>query len=162
MNFKYAGFWRRLWASILDSIIFASISLFFVLIISILFKGGDDLNVIFWIEKISPYLKVLFFLYEVFFISSFYQSTPGKMLLGIKVVDENGNPLSFNSSFLRASFKDLYFILAIVFHPFFGKLDNSIEMVFIFFAIPDGLTMFFNEKRQTIHDILVKSCVIYR
>ena len=74
---KYAGFWLRFFAWILDGFI---LFIPFVILISLL-----------------PFVPPLIYiwLYYAYMESSEYQATLGKMLLGLKVTDLKGRRISF-------------------------------------------------------------------
>lgn len=75
--------------------------------------------------------------YFVFFESSTWQGTLGKSFLKLKIININGDRLSFYQCCLRTLFK-LF----------------TISTVFGF------LLIFFTAKKQLLHDILIKSTVI--
>ncbi len=78
----YAGFWKRLAAFIIDTIIIIIASL----IIEVIAGNSGGARLI---------LLVGAWLYFALMESSKYQATLGKMVLGIKVADVHGNKLSF-------------------------------------------------------------------
>lgn len=78
-------------------------------------------------------------LYAPIFESSALKATIGKNLMGIQVVDLNGRRLTFKSAIVRYLLKFISSIL--LFIPFFAA--------------------FFNPRRQTMHDLLADSVVIY-
>lgn len=80
------------------------------------------------------------FLYFGFFESSRFQGTPGKIALGIKVVDSNLQQISFGNALVRI----------------FGR-------IICFFTLYIGFIMIaFTEKNQGLHDIIAKTYVIHR
>ena len=104
---KYAGFWKRVWASSLDSII-----VYIPLGIIGSFMGAfnymydpnywDFSNPNYYNDPYSDsaYLlfqllsTVVYLVYNIGFHASSYQATPGKMALGIIVTDLDGNRIS--------------------------------------------------------------------
>ena len=76
--------------------------------------------------------------YNAWFESSKYQGTPGKILLKLKVVDEQGNRIGFVTAALR-------YILKTVFANFF----------YIGFIV-----ILLNDKKQGLYDLLLKTCVV--
>ncbi len=95
-EYEYAGFWIRVWASLIDLILFLIITIPFMLLIY--GKTGYELDM----ESKDMFLGAADFLinYTLPFIGTvllwFYKSaTPGKMALNIKIVDaDNGGKLS--------------------------------------------------------------------
>ena len=130
----YAGFWRRLGATFPDLAIAGIAALIlsnflaqskapFPLLLTIFLTG-------------SGYLL----LYSPLFISSAYRATPGKMLLGIIVVYDNGRQLPFSRALVREVGKYLSFLLL-------------------------GLGFFiigFTRKKQGLHDFLALTVVVKR
>jgi uncharacterized RDD family membrane protein YckC len=98
---KYAGFWIRLWASILDSLI-----IFFVIVaagmavaaVAILLGGtGPDYSDV--MVSIFPILFLLVafvftLFYYIYFPSTRWQATPGKRIAGIYIIREDGRPVT--------------------------------------------------------------------
>ncbi|MBY0555036.1 RDD family protein [bacterium] len=128
---QYSGFWRRLGASIIDSII---ISLPGMLV------GGSISS--FTVSIGMP--AVIGFLYYPFFDSSALKSTPGKALLNMIVVTEKGERLSFKAAALRyfASFLSaLICYIGYFMQPFTKKRqtlhDIIAEVVVIDTEVPD-------------------------
>src|SRR5690606_32165333 len=82
-------------------------------------------------------LAIMWF-YYAYMESSSNQATIGKMALGLKVTDMNGNKLNF----LQASGR------------FFGKILSSLIVGIGYLMIA------FTEKKQGLHDILAKTLVV--
>lgn len=79
----YAGFWRRFWATILDTIFIICISLFVGVI------TGLDSAIYSLFSFIFPWL------YEALTTSSDWQGTPGKKIIGLRVTDLQNRKISF-------------------------------------------------------------------
>jgi uncharacterized RDD family membrane protein YckC len=78
----YAGFWRRVAASLIDAII--------IIIPTAL------------INMVIPFVGIITTLiYKPVFESSILQATPGKAIMGICVADENGDRINFKMAFIR-------------------------------------------------------------
>ena len=132
---EIARFWPRWFAYVLDT----NISIFSGAIVGgLLFAalGFDD------VAYLNPYVLLFAFVYlwayNALLISK-KGATPGKMLLKLKVIDEDGNNLSLGRATLRYVVK------------------NTISMIFLI-----GFAFFFfnKKKRQTLHDLAGKSFVI--
>ena len=97
---QYPQWWERLVAGIIDGVIMAIV----VIIISFILValGGSSATAIrilgFLAGLISTALVVG---YKVFFESGTWQATPGKMVFGLKVVDESGQRAPMMQVFLR-------------------------------------------------------------
>jgi uncharacterized RDD family membrane protein YckC len=77
-------------------------------------------------------------LYYTFMESSKAQASVGKMAMGIKVVDTDGNRISIGKAFLRS----------------FGKIISAV-IIFIGF-----LMAAFTEKKQALHDMIANTYVV--
>jgi uncharacterized RDD family membrane protein YckC len=98
--FRYAGFWIRVLAVIIDSIILQVLQYaVFIPLGLTTFTGSRDLQSAAAIMSIMI-LVVLNLVYYVVFWSQF-GATPGKMALGLKVVRADGGPVSVGQSIGR-------------------------------------------------------------
>ena len=123
-GFRYVGFWRRVVAYLVDGIILS-------IVFGILSAGMSDY-----------YASLLSFVggwvYFAYLESSQYQGTLGKMLLGAKVVDYEGNRISFGKATLRH----------------FSKIISAIILLIGFIMVA------FTQKKQGLHDIIAGTLVI--
>lgn len=117
----YAGFFRRFVALIIDSLIIFVPS--WIAGVAIPFVGAVAIN----------------FLYSVILESSSAKSTPGKFLMGIMVLDESGQQLSFSKACIR----------------YFMKFVSGMIMMIGY------LIQFFTVKRQALHDIVAGAVVVH-
>lgn len=132
-NLKYAGFWIRTAAIFIDGILLAVVNV-----------GG---RIAFSVDQSSiveyfTYTGVIFFvniLYYCGFESSNKQATLGKMILGIKVGDLNGNRIPFGQALARYLCKIL-----------------STMILFIGFMMAG-----WDPKKQALHDKLANTYVFY-
>ena len=135
---KYAGFWIRVLASILDSVV----SLLIIVPTIGFLKFGwasvyDDATaagIAFIASCIAGWLY-----YSVFECGS-WQATPGKRILGLRVTDVGGNRIGFG----RASGR------------YFAKIISAFPTLCIGFLMA-GVT----QKKQSLHDKLVDTLVLY-
>jgi uncharacterized RDD family membrane protein YckC len=149
---SYAGFWKRFVASIIDGIIL-SIAHFlaFLPLLGLLGLGvgsamtGDMESlagmILAFIAGTMLYalaIMILGWLYYALMEISVNQGTLGKMALGIKVTDLNGNRISFGKATGR----------------YFGKILSS--MIFMVGYIMAGFT----EKKQALHDMMAGCLVV--
>jgi uncharacterized RDD family membrane protein YckC len=150
--YKFAGFWRRLVAFMIDSTIV--IIIFFVLcvIATLAFFFGamsaDNsalLNDLANPEGFSAVILLImssFVVINIAYFTYFHGATgrtPGKMLLGLQVYCTEGTPVSFGIAFLRAVG---YFVSSIFY------------LGFIWAA--------FDQKKQAWHDKIAGTVVIIR
>lgn len=90
---RYAGFWVRLLAAVVD----ISILIVVTVIASLLPMGSFGSSALFWVLSIAYF--VLF--------TGLRGQTPGKMLVGIRVVDADGNQPGLARAAVRESFGKL-------------------------------------------------------
>lgn len=135
----YAGFWLRVAASILDSLIIGlpvGIILVIVMIPMMLqdsnFYDGGFTGILYLVSIVGTWL------YYALMESSSWQGTLGKKIVGIKVTDLDGNRISFGRATGR----------------YFGKMLSGIFYIgFIMVAA--------TEKKQGLHDMLA-SCLVVK
>jgi uncharacterized RDD family membrane protein YckC len=146
---RYAGFWRRFVAMIIDGLVFSPIFLIFLatsgIFGAILQPGGgrEAMAAALLGVGILAAMLALFagsWLYHTLMESSRYQATLGKMALGIIVTDLNGNRISF----ARANGR------------FFGKWISGMTMNIGY------LMAAFTEKKQALHDMLASCLVVMK
>jgi len=97
-------------------------------------------------------------LYFVLLTASKLQSTLGKMLFRLKVVDARMGRISLVQAFAREIFGFLNTLLSVVssFYPVFLPLAAGIEYTALF----ENMVMVFNVKSQTIHDKIAQTFVV--
>ena len=150
---QYAGFWRRFVAYIIDRLILgvpSAIAVIVFIVPSILVlvsRCCDPESIPFAILSfVGSWIWLIFFivaahlLYFVWFESSRYQATLGKMLLGIIVTDFEGRRVSF----LRALGRNL------------GKVIS--HLIFNIGFIMAGVTA----RKQALHDMLADCLVVMK
>jgi len=122
---KYTGFWRRFFAYFIDGLILS--------IPGLLLGGGfGQMGVGYGVHLI------LGFLYYPFFESSVMSATPGKALLGMLVLSETGDRITFKTAVIR----------------YFSRYLSMILMLVGYFM------QIFTSKRQTLHDMISETVVI--
>ena len=145
----YAGFWRRFGAYIVDSIILTIVLgiVFFVLgLVGVPIvetaeyaAEGGEMSADF---GLSPVAAIILFLVSVLYFPvlecSSLQATPGKLALGIKVTDMQGNRIGFG----RALGRNL------------AKIISAIILNIGF--IMAGFT----QKKQALHDMIAGCLVV--
>ena len=135
-NIDYAGFWIRVAASIIDSIILVLVTspILYSIYGKEYFKS-EGLVAGYWdiiIKWIFPAVAVI-----VFWI--YKSATPGKMIMGIKIIDmKTGNPPSTSQSIIR-------------------YLGYYVSMIPLMLGI---IWVAFDEKKQGWHDKLAGTVVI--
>jgi len=142
---KYAGFWKRVVATLVDGIVVILISAVFHIII--LYGFGYSPTLSYSVEYLPAYglsyiICILsLWLYYAIMESSRCQGTLGKMLLGIYVTDLNGCQIGIGKASGRYFLKVLLYSV-----PFFGFVDCLMVAV--------------TEKKQAWHDMPVACLVL--
>lgn len=143
---RYAGFWWRVLAAILDVIFIMLIFMGLAILLMILGvlsgmpgpmmeQGGEPSVLEIFIVIV---LYILSILYEPLFLSSKYQATLGMMVLNIQIVDMNFQRISFGKAFLR----------------YLAQILSGLILYIGYIMIA------FTEKKQGLHDIMVGTLVI--
>ena len=139
--YPYKGFWIRLVAALIDSIVLTIIIIFLAVLSLVVFGTtlGEGAGVgMFFLVLILASLATI--LYKPLMEASEYQGTLGKYVLGLKIVDKNGNKISMSTSFVRT-------ILFII-----GSQ--------LFLLCLGVLMVGFTEYKQGLHDILANTYVV--
>ncbi|MGH8026584.1 MAG: RDD family protein [Pseudoxanthomonas sp.] len=134
----YAGFWKRAAAAIVDSLVIGIVaSLGGEALGSLLgdLAGGGELAVTLMVALVSLLLQIC---YYAFFHASFNAATPGKMLIGIKVVRSDGETISF----LRAVAR------------YFATIPSGLLLGIGYFMAG------FTARKQALHDMICDTVVV--
>ena len=155
---EYAGFWLRFVALIIDGIIVGVVYAFVVTpIFAVLGFGfasaaeglesgtfSDEEAIGMFgmltgiIMTVSLVVQVLYILYFSIMESSKYQGTVGKLAVGIKVTNVNGERVSFGTALVR-------------------NLGKIISQIILYIGF---LMAAFTEKKQGLHDIIASTLVL--
>ena len=139
---KYAGFFYRLMAWILDMIIL-SVPL---TLLSNIFGTEDYLYIVLFI--------ILWWLYTSYSILK-WKGTLGKRMVGLYVLKTDTNPVSFFQASLRYLYSLFIYLPLVVYMVVSVSLEAENEkvrwMVLCITFVPI-LMMFFNSKRQVLYD----------
>lgn len=134
-DFPYVGFWPRLAAAIVDAVILNIVT--YIVTTAVMMAFGDA---VFTGIAISYGLSLgIGILYFAGLESSEKQATFGKQALGIKVVDIEGNRISFGKAILR----------------YITKIITGLMLGLGYFAI------IFSEKKQGLYDMIAQTYVVY-
>jgi uncharacterized RDD family membrane protein YckC len=155
---EYGGFWIRLVAYIIDSIIVTV--LFFILVFVLSMVGIVDYS---WMAEFDAAVQadvepdpavfmammqamgiiyllgfLVAWLYEALLTSSAMQATPGKMVFGLRVTALDGQQIGFGRATGR----------------FFGKIVSGVILYVGFIMIA------FTERKQGLHDMMASTLVV--
>ena len=130
-----AGFWMRFWAYLIDLIVIGSLSRLFINpIFRLLDISMADTGFL------SPYVivdSIVFFGYFVL-TTKFLTQTLGKMIMGLRVVTLNGEPLDWKT---------------LIFREWIGRYISAVMML-------GYIVIAFNPKKQGFHDMFSDTVVV--
>lgn len=135
---KIAGFWTRFWAYTIDLIVLASLG---GLIVKPVFRiiGISVTNppFVFW----SSYKVTMLVIALLYFLlmTKYLKQTVGKMILGIKVVSKNEEPLTWS---------------ALLFREVIGRFISKL-LVFPYVLVA------FMPKKEALHDLFADTYVVH-
>jgi uncharacterized RDD family membrane protein YckC len=136
ISIRYAGFWMRFWAYLLDLIVVGSIER---LIIKPIFRALEIPLIEFnMFAPISIASAIIFYLYFVLMTKNFNQ-TLGKMVFGIKVIDLKNDKLSWGT---------------ILFREWIGRFISATVVI-------GYIIVAFLPKKQGLHDLFTDTSVIH-
>ncbi len=138
-DYKYAGFWMRYWAYLIDVIIIFSIN--GILLSPLLFvNNGFPLEIGFWTVN-GILAGVIYYLYFLF-MTKLFQQTVGKMILGLKVIKENEDTLLWSD---------------LLFREVVGRFIYNVIFITKFLY----LVIAFSNEKQGIHDMIGNTRVVH-
>lgn len=138
-SYRFAGFWMRFWAFLVDLIVVSSISGILVSTIQLL-SGDVEIKIGVW--GLQGILSAIVFYLYFLLMTKMLGQTLGKMLFGIKVVRMDLKPLSWS---------DLIFREVIV--RFCYRTFGFLHLLYIVVA--------FNPEKQGIHDMISNTTVVH-
>jgi len=97
-EFHYAGFWIRVCAQAVDILILYLFQLAVALVAGVVMSGPTIP------EGVLTDLQIIEFLADIFYFCFFWThsgATPGKMIFGLKVIDERGGPVRLGQAVKR-------------------------------------------------------------
>ncbi|WP_066186926.1 MULTISPECIES: RDD family protein [Gracilibacillus] len=136
---RYAGFWMRFWAYLVDSIVVFSIS--GILLLPFVFiNDGQPLTIGFW--TVTGILGgIIFYLYFLL-MTKYFQQTLGKMIFGLKVIREDKQALQWSDLIFRE-----------VVGRFIFNIFKLTMLLYLFVA--------FTAQKQGLHDMIGNTRVVF-
>lgn len=132
----FAGLDVRLLAVIIDYFLIFAIYCVIALII-VLFLEEKETKIMVALAGLTI-IPIIKFFYSIWMESSARQGTWGKVLMGLKICDEQGNPITFSRSLVRN----------------LSKIISSSTLGIGY------LIGFFNKKQQCLHDLIAGTLVV--
>ncbi|CAM3891963.1 RDD family protein [Shewanella aquimarina] len=163
---KYATFWPRFWAAVIDGLLFGLILIVERLIFDIQLNYDDKL--------VQALNGVLFGVYSLL-MHGYFGQTVGKMIMEVKVVDHlSETDIDLWQAFRRESVNLALSILGALLVAAYlmvmasvGKVSLGLSFVVIGFTfislswdLSEFVTMLFNDKRRAVHDFIGKTVVV--
>ncbi len=137
-KFRYAGFWMRFWAYLVDLIIVFSIN--GILLVPFKFiNDGFTMDIGFWTVT-GIISSIVFYLYFLL-MTRFYNQTLGKMIFGLRVIREDSQSLSWSD---------------LIFREIIGRFIHRV----FFFTVFLYLFVAFGAQKQGIHDMIGNTRVV--
>jgi uncharacterized RDD family membrane protein YckC len=115
----YAGFWLRVWAGAIDAALEAGGALLLTFLVGLVLRRFEGvLGISLWAAQVATgmafilILSIGAWLYSAFSESSSWRATVGKRLLGLQVVDAEGDRIGFGQATVRhfMKFLSLFFL----------------------------------------------------
>ena len=164
VDVMYRTFWRRVAASIIDSIIFMPLAI----ITHFIIRSESVLLIWLW----DQFLCWAWIIYSVL-LHGYRGQTVGKMACKVKVKDVSLNPLTMRQAILRdivPIVSTLVFSLYIIFRfDVYCSLTPTdaiaptwiilVQLTSVIWALAEIITMLTNSKRRAIHDFIAGSVV---
>ncbi len=132
---EYAGFWIRVGAGLIDLAILLIVIYFIYFILNLWMASNLHLRVI------APALGIVFVCLTVAYVLFFWAwrgATPGKMIMGIKIIRTDSSPLTLDRAAIR----------------FFSALLSGLILFIGFIMIA------FDERKQGLHDKIADTYVV--
>lgn len=134
-KFIYAGFWKRFLADILDIFLLVIFNQAINKIFTFAFERRlNEFSLLFIISAVNILAGIA---YYVFFNGN-YGATPGKMAIGVKIVNTDGSPISYWKAFAR----------------YFGEMLSGAILGIGYYVAA------FDDQKRTLHDRLCSTLVI--
>lgn len=143
---RYAGFWMRFWAFLFDLLLISAISSAFVgTWLPFIQADSTIMEMILTIVVIPSILyAVVFFLYFSL-MTKWLSQTLGKMIFGLKVVQKNGEKLTWSTIFFREG-------VGRFLHQ--APLPGNFNMLLY-------IVIACTPKKQGVHDLIAETYVIH-
>lgn len=161
------GFGRRLGAALIDFVIWTIIFLIIFFTTGMFEEASALINEAMAnpaaSEELSRLISPLAIILSIIYYSMeiFFAATPGKMVLGIKIADEERQEAVMGTLFTRFIIKHIDYVFSILalltaieVFSLFGSVLSLVIVVGFFFTLAP--------KRQAFHDMLAKTAVYYR
>lgn len=135
---KFAGFWTRFWAYTIDLIVLYAISGIFIKPVFRAFDLAVSNPIFLFFTPYKITILIVFLLYFTL-MTKYFQQTVGKTALGIKVVSQQGEELTWG---------------ALIFREVIGRFISKLLVL-------PYLLVVFMPKKEALHDIFAETYVVH-
>ncbi len=136
--FCLAGFWPRFWAFLIDiAVIGVSSQAAFGLV----WPGGLENNTVQAYVLYNSLFPGIWGVAYLILMTGFYGQTLGKMIIGIKVIQTDGNPLNWPTVMIR---------------ELVGRILSQLLGTYLGY-----LVCAVHPRKQAVHDLISDTCVVY-
>ena len=137
---RYAGFWMRFWAYLIDVLIVFSINGLLLTPLK-LFNEGMAIDLKFWTLN-SILAGVVYYVYFAL-MTKYFRKTVGKMIMGLEVISSNKDSLSWSDILFREV------VIRFIYNVFF-------ILKFLYLVVA------FSKEKQGLHDMIGNTFVIHK
>ena len=140
---RYAGFWIRLVAKLVDSAILWAAGVALAFTAAPLMDGPDPQRLSAFMEEGHPLLLLAQFATAAVYSTAFvgrYGATPGKMAAGLKVVTPAGGPVSYGTALCR----------------YFAEILSSVILGIGYLMVA------FDVQKRALHDRICRTRVVFK
>jgi len=136
--FRLAGFWPRFWAFLIDIAVIAVSS---ELLLKLVWPGGLEFDTVQTYVLYNDFFPGIWGVTYLVLMTGFWGQTLGKMILGLKVIQIDGNPLKWSTVVVR---------------ELFGRALSQLLGTYLGY-----LVCAVHPRKQAIHDLICDTCVVY-
>ena len=140
---RYAGFWIRLVAKLVDSAILWAAGIALAFMAAPLMEGPDVKPLSAFMNERHPLLLLVQVAAAAAYTTAFvgrYGATPGKMAAGLKVVTPDGGPVSYSTALCR----------------YFGEILSSVILGIGYLMVA------FDVQKRALHDRICRTRVVFK
>jgi predicted Zn finger-like uncharacterized protein len=140
-DLRYAGFWIRFGAKIIDSIILGVVNFVATMGTTLLIASNKSPQMAIVAAIMNFGIQIGFGIaFHVYFLSGKYQATPGKMACGLKVVTAEGDKISAGRAVGR----------------YFGEMLSGMIMLIGYIMAA------FDDEKRALHDRICNTRVVFK
>ncbi|MBS3680632.1 RDD family protein [Ornithinibacillus massiliensis] len=136
---RFAGFWMRFWAYVLDIVVISSLN---GILLSPFKFVNDGIAISIGLWTVTGLIASIVYFAYFLFMTKFFGQTIGKMILGIRVIREDEQSLKWSDVFFRE-----------VIGRFIYRVFSILMVLYIIVG--------FTEEKQGLHDMIASTRVVF-